>query len=112
MSRHGPRNSELHHSLTEASTGLYGKQLQQKTPAEILRYPLVSAWFMYRPFYTAKMVRRWLGTPGNLTVFACRSEHRHSQSPTILSAGPDVQRHGRHSIMKQGLWGINLWITQ
>ena len=34
-------NSELHHSLTEAPTVHYSKQSQQKTPAEILRPPLV-----------------------------------------------------------------------
>ena len=39
-------SSQIHHSLTKAPTVLYGKLSQQKTPAEILRHPLVSAWFM------------------------------------------------------------------
>ena len=36
-------SSQIHHSLTKAPTVLYGKLSQQKTPAEILRHPLVSA---------------------------------------------------------------------
>ena len=39
---HSPLNSELHHRLTKAPTVLYGKQSQQKTPAEMFR-PLLSA---------------------------------------------------------------------